>query len=87
MIALEILIACLLLLTLVAVVVVYMKMKDGQCDKLKKDRHPKTHEGYLDPVYPNEQKLITDWYPRANGSIYGAQSNVLSGFPFYSRAY
>jgi len=44
-------------------------------------------EGYIDPIYPNRKKIMRDWYPRANCSIYGKCSNVLTGFPFYPKAY
>jgi hypothetical protein len=44
-------------------------------------------EHYRDPIYLNKKKFKCDWYPRANGSIYGGQSNVLTGFSFYDRAY
>ena len=40
-------------------------------------------EGYLDPIYINRQKMLCDEYPRANGSIYGLSSHLLSGFPYY----
>lgn len=49
-------------------------------------------EGYRDPIYLNRAKLAYDWYPRANGSIYGMYQpygswNLLSGFPYYNNAY
>lgn len=50
-------------------------------------------EGYRDPIYLNRQKLAYDWYPRANGSIYGypikygGSWNLFSGFPYYPKAY
>ena len=44
-------------------------------------------EHYRDPIYLNRKKMLCDWYPRSNGSIYGLQSHVLSGFPYYDRAY
>lgn len=44
-------------------------------------------EGYRDPIYLNRRKMLCDWYPRANGSIYGLQSHVLSGFPYFDKAY
>lgn len=50
-------------------------------------------EGYRDPIYMNRAKYVFDYYPRANGSIYGMSYrqggswSVLSGFPFYDRAY
>lgn len=47
----------------------------------------KVVENYRDPIYLNRQKMLCDLYPRANGSIYGPQSHVLSGFPYYDKAY
>lgn len=50
-------------------------------------------EGYRDPIYLNRQKMVEDWYPRANGSIYGfpyrygGSWDIFSGFPYYNRAY
>lgn len=44
-------------------------------------------EHYRDPIYLNKAKLNCDWYPRANGTIYGYRSHVLSGFPYYNKAY
>ena len=47
----------------------------------------KSVENYRDPIYLNRKKMLCDWYPRANGSIYGLMSHVLSGFPYYDKAY
>jgi len=49
-------------------------------------------EGYRDPIYLNRAKLVYDWYPRANGSIYGmpipyGSWHLMSGFPYYPKAY
>lgn len=50
-------------------------------------------EGYRDPIYLNRAKYAYEYYPRANGSIYGfpysygGSWNILSGFPFYDKAY
>jgi hypothetical protein len=44
-------------------------------------------EGYRSPIYLNKQKMYCDDYPRANGTIYGEKSHVLSGFPYYDKAY
>lgn len=50
-------------------------------------------EGYRDPIYLNRAKYAYEYYPRANGSIYGfpysqgGSWSILSGFPFYDRAY
>lgn len=46
-----------------------------------------TKENYRDPIYLNRRKYLCDYYPRSNGSIYGEQSHVLSGFPYYPKAY
>jgi hypothetical protein len=44
-------------------------------------------EGYIDPIYINHEKLRDDWYPRANGTIYGCNSTIFSGYPYYPKAY
>lgn len=50
-------------------------------------------EGYRDPLYMNRAKYAFDYYPRANGSIYGmtyrqgGSWSVASGYPYYDRAY
>jgi hypothetical protein len=44
-------------------------------------------ESYRSPLYLNDQKLRCDNYPRSNGSLYGNLSHVLSGFPYYDKAY
>jgi len=50
-------------------------------------------EGYRDPIYLNRQKMVKDWYPRSNGSIYGypyrygGSWSMFSGYPYYDRAY
>lgn len=44
-------------------------------------------EHYRDPIYLNRRKYLCDYYPRANGSIYGEQSHVMSGFAYYDSAY
>lgn len=46
-----------------------------------------TRENYRDPIYLNRRKYLCDYYPRANGSIYGEQSHVLSGFQYSDKAY
>lgn len=50
-------------------------------------RSCKLVEGYKDPIYLNRYKMYQDWYPRANGTIYGRYSNVFSGYPQYPKAY
>jgi len=49
----------------------------------------KTHlvEGYRTPIYLNRDKYMYDYYPRANGSIYGPYSHLFSGYAYYDRAY
>lgn len=32
-------------------------------------------ENYKDPLYLNRDKMVRDWYPRSNGSIYGVGSD------------
>lgn len=50
-------------------------------------------ENYRDPIYLNSKKLNCDWYPRANGSIYGFPHklggtwDIFSGYPYYDKAY
>ena len=49
-------------------------------------------EGYRDPLYLNREKLVYDWYPRSNGSIYGMYRpygdwDLFTGFPFYNNVY
>lgn len=52
-----------------------------------------TRENYRDPIYLNRAKMIYDWYPRTNGSIYGWSNsyggswNIFSGYPYYTSAY
>lgn len=36
-------------------------------------------ESYKDPIYLNRDKMVRDWYPRSNGSIYGV------GEDYYTR--
>jgi len=54
---------------------------------------PQVKEGYRDPIWPNVQKMTQDWYPRANGSIYGfprrygGSHDIFSGYPYYYKAY
>ncbi len=44
-------------------------------------------ENYREPIFLNKQKLQCDDYPRANGSIYGESSNIMTGYAFYPKAY
>ena len=44
-------------------------------------------EGYKDPIYLYRSKISQDLYPRSNGSIYGHDSNIFTGYPYYSKAY
>jgi len=36
-----------------------------------------SRENFRDPIYLNRKKMLCDWYPRANCSIYGLYSNLL----------
>lgn len=53
----------------------------------------KKREHYRDPIYLNRAKMMYDWYPRSNGSIYGwthdygGSWDIFSGYPYYDRAY
>jgi hypothetical protein len=47
----------------------------------------KAKETYIDPIFNNERKMKCDDYPRSNGSIYGEDSDIFSGYPFYDKAY
>ena len=42
---------------------------------------------FIAPYYLNSEKYQCDIYPRANGSIYKLNGDLLTGFPFYDRAY
>lgn len=72
-----------LLLSIVAIIVVVL-LNNGGCSK--------NIEGYRDPIYLNRQKL-DEWYEKTNGSIYGypygygGNWSIMSGFPYYDRAY
>ena len=50
-------------------------------------------EYYRDPIYLNRSKFNYDWYPRANGTIYGypyrygGSWSIFSGYPYYDKAY
>lgn len=46
-----------------------------------------SRETYRSPLYLNRRKLLCDDYPRANGTVYGEKSHLLSGFPYYDKAY
>lgn len=51
-----------------------------------------TQEKYVDPIYLSKDDL-TKWYNKTNGTIYGfphaygGEWDVLSGFPYYNKAY
>ena len=47
----------------------------------------KQREGYKDPIYLYRSKIMQDLYPRSNGSIYGPDSNIFTGYPYYNKAY
>lgn len=65
-----------ILLGLVAVLVVVLLFLG--CNK---------REHYRDPVYLNRAKYLYDYYPRANGSIYGELVSLYNGHPYYPKAY
>lgn len=48
---------------------------------------PSKKEHYRDPIYLNRAKYLYDYYPRANGTIYGELANIYSGHPYYFKAY
>lgn len=85
-----------IILVLVAIIVaLYLT---GCFDKVSR-------EGYRDPLYLNRYKMIYDWYPKSNGSIYGFPVRIpldqgggnastpgggwhlMSGYPYYDKAY
>lgn len=47
---------------------------------------PYRKENYTDPIYSDPDRL-TRLYINSNESIYGCCSNVLTGYPFYPKAY
>jgi hypothetical protein len=67
---------------IVVVIIIFMN-KNGGCGT----------EHYRDPIYLNRSKLMHDWYPKSNGSIYGYPYNkggswsIFSGYPYYDKAY
>ena len=44
-------------------------------------------EGYRDPIYLNKEKMDCMWYPYSNGSIYGPDSNIFTGYQYNFKAY
>lgn len=50
-------------------------------------------EEYRDPIYLNRSKMVYDWYPKSNGSIYGMPHryggswSIMSGYTWYPKAY
>ena len=40
-------------------------------------------EYYRDPIFLDPIKMNMDYYPRANGTIYGPYANIFSGHPYY----
>ena len=50
----------------------------------------RTVENYTDPIWMNPHKFYADYYPRANGSIYGSRRegwDIFSGIKYYGSAY
>jgi hypothetical protein len=85
-------------------VFVYKNMgKDGDVNEDENDRKreknapnprsgavekPALVENFREPIFPNKKKMWCDNYPRANMSIYGEYSHMLSGYPSaYAKAY
>lgn len=68
----------LILVSITALLVLYLKS---------------SKESYRDPLYISRAKLTKDYYPKANGSIYGfpyrygGSWSISSGFPYYDKAY
>jgi len=54
---------------------------------------PPIREGFRDPIWPNRQKMILNWYPNTYGSIYGfprrygGSWDIFSGYPVMDRVY
>lgn len=46
----------------------------------------KFRENYRDPIYLTQHELAR-LYDAANGTIYGPDSNIMTGYPFYPHAY
>lgn len=46
-----------------------------------------SREGYRDPLYLNKEKMDCAWYPYSNGSIYGNDSNIFTGYQYNDKAY
>ena len=44
-------------------------------------------ENFREPIFLNKKKMWCDNYPRSNGSIYGEASHLMSGYPYYDKAY
>lgn len=54
----------------------------------KREDTPSVIENFREPIFPNKKKMQCDNYPRANGSIYGEYSHLMSGYPIaYPKAY
>jgi len=61
--------------------------KDVKEEKINKLKPNSLVENFREPIFPNKQKLWCDNYPRSNGSIYGEASHLMSGYPYYDKAY
>lgn len=46
-----------------------------------------TREHFRDPIYMDKDKLMLDYYPQTNGTIYGNCSDIFSGYSYYDKAY
>jgi uncharacterized membrane protein len=66
------------------IIILFMQKDGGGCG---------TKEHYRDPIFLNRSKLMYDWYPKSNGSIYGypysqgGSWSIFSGYPYYDTAY
>jgi hypothetical protein len=73
----------LIIIVILIIGVIIVITKTGSCST----------EHYRDPIYLNRSKLMYDWYPRSNGSIYGypysqgGSWSIFSGYPYYDTAY
>lgn len=82
----DLIIAGIIILFIVMIVAIILS---SACNKPKQ----KMVEGYRDPLYLNRAKFVYDWYPRANGSIYGrpymygGSWSMFTGYPYYPKAY
>ena len=65
------------ILVMLASVTFALSLKRKKCKK----------ESYRDPIYIDKRNMKDEWLPKTNGSIYGENSHLFSGFPYYDKAY